>query len=938
MAKFQNFCSNIDLCTNKPDIIALTETWLEDDNCDALYSIEGYTIYRSDRSADTSHKQAGGGCLIAVSNSLTSAPIVLNNHGVEHLFIKVTNNTAKFIVGTAYLSPSCSINKYIVHAEIVESLVSRFSNFKMLLVGDYNLAGINWSTDDILYYDVTTGTSRDIIDKAAQIGNTFGALHFNQLHPILVTHKGYTLDLCFTNFEKVIFEKPLEALSKVDEHHPPSIFVVSVKCNESLKVCEKFRNFRKANYDGINSELANIDWHSTFSGLDCESKVGKLHEILNTQIERHVPILNKTPQDYPSWFSHDLKAAIFKKNRAHWIYKLSQLEADYIEFKRLRAICVRLRRLCYSVYLENVESSIKYNLKSFWSFVKTKRRKLDIPSSVYLGNTETEEGDEIVELFARHFKSSFTRSNPIIPPLKHTPILVHDIRITRGELIDALNNMKKSTGYGPDQIPALFIYQCSNYLIDPLLDIFNSSLSTGVFPSMWKSSYIRPLHKKGSINNVQNYRPITTISALSKLFDSIVTVKLSGILHPQISIKQHGFMPNRSTESNLASFTNFISESLSNYGQVDAFFSDFSKAFDSVNHDLLIRKLENYGVRGNMLKWTQSYLTGRSAQVKIKNHISESFEIQSGVPQGSHLGPLLFILFINDITEVIKYSEILLFADDAKLYKNIVCQADCVELQSDIVAIAVWCARNALELNIGKCNVMNFCNNHRLVQFQYKLGNAALNNVKSIKDLGVMLDSNLSFKDHVSYICSKAVRVIGFIKKFTSDFKSSSVILYLYNTLVLPILMYASPIWSPHLGCDQDRLETVQHKFLRYLSFKNGQPMDPFSHDYSSIMSLFKVPSLKSNRESRDAILAFKLINEWVDCEYLCNVFKPRELTHNIRNPRTYEVERYTSNYILHSTKPRLIRTWNELPNCIQSTTDLPAFKDLVKKETFKYF
>ena len=182
----------------------------------------------------------------------------------------------------------------------------------------------------------------------------------------------------------------------------------------------------------------------------------------------------------------------------------------------------------------------------------------------------------------------------------------------------------------------------------------------------------------------------------------------------------------------------------------NTFFSDFSKAFDSVNHDLLIRKLENYGIRGNILKWIQSYLTRLSVQIKIKKYVSQSFEIHSGVPQGSHLGPLLFILFINDITEVIKYSEILLFADDAKIFKNVLCQADCLELQSDIVAMAVWCARNDPELNVEKYHVMNFYNNHRLIQFPYNVGNIVVKNVKSLKDLGVVVDSSLNFNEHIS--------------------------------------------------------------------------------------------------------------------------------------------------------------------------------------------
>ena len=232
---------------------------------------------------------------------------------------------------------------------------------------------------------------------------------------------------------------------------------------------------------------------------------------------------------------------------------------------------------------------------------------------------------------------------------------------------------------------------------------------------------------------------------------------------------------------------------------------------------------------------------------------------------------------------------------------------------------------------------MNFQNKQTVIQFPYNIGNIAVKNVSSLKDLGVVIDTKLNFKEHIDYISAKAVRVIGFIRKFTFNFKNCSVILYLYKTLALPILMYASPIWSPYLSCDQYRLETVQHKFLRYLSQKNGQFMDPLSHDYTDIMTSFKVPTLKSLREMRDIMFAYKLINDKIDCEYLCNIFKPRRLSHNLRNPRTFEEVTYSSNYTLYSTMPRLLRAWHELPRSITSLTKMHDFKMHVMLKTIKY-
>ena len=368
--KFSNFCTNVSLCSKKPDIIVLTETWLNEVQDDALYKIDGYTIHRSDR-----HDQIGGGCLIAVTNSLISTPITMPDNGVEHLFVKVTNRHEKFIVGAAYMPPGCSINNYIAHTEVVESLAARFSSYKLALFGDYNLAGIKWSMNNNynLIFNTDDSASREISDKAICIGNSFGTLQLGQYHPVLASGKTYTLDLCFSNFEHVVYEEPLEILSKVDSHHPPAAFSITIKQNTGLNYSIKYKNFRKANYEEINRKLSDIDWDTIFAGLDCEAKVDKFYKILDKEINLHVPLVNKTNNDFPSWFRHELKSFIFQKNRAHWIYKLSHSPSDYTEFKRLRAICIRKRNECYAVYVDKVQSSSKFNIKSFWSFVNFKR-------------------------------------------------------------------------------------------------------------------------------------------------------------------------------------------------------------------------------------------------------------------------------------------------------------------------------------------------------------------------------------------------------------------------------------------------------------------------------------------------------------------------------------------------------------------------------------
>ena len=553
-----------------------------------------------------------------------------------------------------------------------------------------------------------------------------------------------------------------------------------------------------------------------------------------------------------------------------------------------------------------------------------------------LGRVGASGEKSISNLFASYFKSFYKNFNPTLPPQEASETLVQDLRISEEELWKAIKDMKK-TGPGPDNIPATFISKCSNCLLKPLLLIFNSSLESGIFPKRWKTSYIKPIPKKGDAGNVRNYRPVSIVNAIPKLFDSLITLKLYDKLSPFIHNEQHGFSRGKSTETNLALFTEFIFSSLDKHEQVDAFYSDFSRAFDSVNHALLIRKLYNFGVRGNLLKWIELFLSERKVQVKIKNHVSDYFDASSGVPQGSHLGPLLFILFINDAKNIVANSQLYLFADDAKLVIKGKWTGNCVELQRDIDSFIGWSVRNGLDINLSKCNIITFSHYRNPYHHQYFAGFTPLTRVDRVRDLGVIIDSSLNFHAHIDSVCAKASKILGFLIRFTSDFNNCNVIIYLYKAIVLPILTYASPIWSPYTFSAQYQLEKIQHRFLRYLARKAGTPMNFQDHDYSHIATRFSIPSLKSLFKVRDAQFAFNIIKKRIKCPELSDLFKERNRRYNLREYRTFVEHTYYSNTRYFSTIPRLIRLWHSLPRSITSQVRISVFKKQVREKLFNF-
>lgn len=291
-------------------------------------------------------------------------------------------------------------------------------------------------------------------------------------------------------------------------------------------------------------------------------------------------------------------------------------------------------------------------------------------------------------------------------------------------------------------------------------------------PKKLKHSHIVPIHKSGSLNDVKNYRPIAKLSIIAKLIDPLMADELFMHFSHLISPNQHGFFKKRSTVTNLMAYTDKIQQCLEDGGQVDVIYTDFSKAFDKVNHQLLLDKLDSLGVGGSILQWFRSYLTDRTQRVKILNALSDIVEVTSSVVQGSHCGPILFSLFVNEIaynTDV----DSCMYADDFKASKNINSMDDCANLQDNINKIAEFSRNNGLVLNIEKCAIMTFTKRTTTaITYNYNIDNQLLSKKESMRDLGVVYDKKLSFSSHIDKICKKGRQMCGFIIRNSKHFKN----------------------------------------------------------------------------------------------------------------------------------------------------------------------
>ena len=326
-------------------------------------------------------------------------------------------------------------------------------------------------------------------------------------------------------------------------------------------------------------------------------------------------------------------------------------------------------------------------------------------------------------------------------------------------------------------------------------------MSTANVPASWKSAIVVPIFKKGCRNSVKNYRPISLTSIACKLMESVIKDAVLAHLfsYNLVSSCQYGFLARRSTTIQLLHCCNKWLKNLSKGIQVDIVYLDFAKAFDSVVHNKLLSKLHSFGFGGNLLNWVSSFLVGRSQRVRIGRALSAPVVVKSGVPQGSVLGPLLFTLFINDISQycdIAKSSNnVYLFADDIKNAAPITTVSDCVKFQLSVSAINIWSTNWQLPLAHDKCSVLRLCYAENLICYPYHLDNVVLPVVDAATDLGILMDYNLSFSSHIAGICNKAwTRCALIFKCFQS--RDAKLLFKAFTVFIRPTLEYASPVNS----------------------------------------------------------------------------------------------------------------------------------------------
>ena len=599
--------------------------------------------------------------------------------------------------------------------------------------------------------------------------------------------------------------------------------VSNIDTNRPINKPYTFSNYSKADWEKIKYELRCINWDAFFEYCQTpDLMVQKFSDVLRSLITIHVPEFRKTKNRFVPIHCPTLSRCRAVERRLSNKLKTSiKQDQKSVKFNQANLYFARsvlrrkIRRLTKSSSSSRQLAVLKSkNNKKFWNYVNSKKRvSNNIPILVDKSGNEVVSDQLKTNLFSDLFSSSLP-THDLLTPISSIHSNPLRLDFSPQNVLSKLKELPNNRATGLDGIPNCFLKTCHSELAIPLSKIFNVSYFSGRFPTQWKVGKVIPIHKKKSKNNPENYRPICLNDTLSKVFEKIVREHILEFCqtHNLLSENQFGFLPNKSVETQLLKCCNDWTKSYERRIRTDVVYLDLTKAFDMVSHSLLLAKLQKMRFPAHLLSFITSYLSNRSQLVEINGTRSFTKPVFVGVPQGSVLGPLLFVLFVNDLPNVIKSSKILLYADDIKLYKQIQLDRDVSLFQADIDAIAFWLSQNQLELSASKSGVLKIGDKFQPIAAQYSINGTIISDYENFQDLGVFIDKSLDFDKHISYVRSRSVRTY---KCMYNNFLSPDILfrLQMHKTFVLPIAESFTSVWSPYQLGHIRKIESCQLRF-----------------------------------------------------------------------------------------------------------------------------
>ena len=894
------------------DIVTISETWLNKSISNENIKLPGFhPPTRKDR------EDGYGGVAIYIRNCIPykeRPDLTIPN--LEAVWAEIVIKNEPFLIGSFYRPPSSLVPYWRLIDESIKQAMS--TPTKIFILGDFNSNYL----------------------AVPMCPHLLNLIQFNNLTQLVTDFtrieddKKSCIDLILTSCPNLV--SGVEVLPEICSDHKVSCAKLKLQNKRHTYYKRTLMVYSKLNKEMYLERLRDTNLLDIINNSPIEESARKFSECLLENAKLCMPIKTITLRDNSApWINEYILNLRQQKLEIHIVAKRLDTPEQWAIFRQIRNYYtdeIRNRKREYLLDLdENISCKANFNTKNWWkivnSFLKNKGMESDEIPAIKTDGTFLEKNLDKANHFNATFKKQSTLSNcddplPVIPFANEA---LEHIVLTTDEVEKNIKHLNIRKAVGPDLIHNRLLIAALPEIISPLTTLFNKSLSQGIFPSIWKTAHVTPIYKKkGDRSICTNYRPISLLSCVGKLLEKCVQKRLFSFIKTNniITPSQSGFTPGDSTVYQLLFIYDDFCKSLDNATSLQAIFFDISKAFDKVWHRGLLHKLNAIGIRGQLLTWFQNYLDNRSQAVVIKGSKSDYLPINAGVPQGSVLGPILFLVYINDITKDIT-STIKLFADDTSTYLSLNDNITRGEiLNSDLNKIHKWATEWKVSFAPEKTDLLNVCQPNRNLDNILKFSNSELSPCEYHKHLGIILQGNCKWDNHIRHIQSSCRTLINCLRSFKYRLNRKSLEI-MYKSFILPLFDYADIIYD---NCTQTQAESLEELHLDALRTIIGTVRGT-SHELIYIESGF-IP-LKERRKRHKLLLYFKFVNNRLPNHI--NTKFPALITdhnpHHLRRPLDRYIpgsntELYKNSFFLSTTS-----LWNELPEDIQATNSLSFFK-----------